>query len=112
MLSIQSTAVKCSFVILCAEQMQNMHFARTRYYPIRFACLTCNRSLIQDMWRLEDKVEGSERYTPSGGSERTREKLFGLDGVSARDDDDDHDHDHDHEEDEKGEITLSAMPRK
>lgn len=61
-----------------------------------------NRCLAQDMWRLEDKVEGSERFTRSRESERAREKFLGLDGNLARDD---------HDEEEKGERDLSAMPR-
>lgn len=96
-------------VILCAEQMQNKivwHFVyciRTQFaHPL--ACMTRNRYLAQDMWRLEDKVEGSERFTASGGSERTRENLLGLDGVSARDDDDG-------DEEEERERALSAMHR-
>lgn len=53
------------------------------------------------MWRLEDKVEGSERFTASGDSDRTKENLIALDGVSGRDE----------EEEEKGKRALLAMAR-
>ncbi|CAM9257471.1 unnamed protein product, partial [Ectocarpus sp. 8 AP-2014] len=53
--------------------------------------------VCKDMWRLEDKVEGSERYTASRGSERVtessvvageglgREADQGIDGVGVDD---------------------------
>lgn len=63
--------------------------------------MTRNRHLAQDMWRLEDKVEGSQRFTASGYSERTRENLVGLDGVSAKYNDDDNDDDDKEEEGEE-----------
>jgi len=38
----------------------------------------------QDMWRLEDKVEGSERLTASGGSGQPRECSVATDQASGR----------------------------
>ncbi|CAM9336472.1 unnamed protein product, partial [Pylaiella littoralis] len=57
--------------------------------------------VCKDMWRLEDKVEGSQRFTASGYSERTKENLVGLDGVSAKYNDDDNDDDDKEEEGEE-----------
>lgn len=41
--------------------------------PRLFRTPLIHRYRFQDMWRLEDKVEGSERYTASRGSERVTE---------------------------------------
>ncbi len=38
----------------------------------------------QDMWRLEDKVEGSERLTTSGGSDPLRERSVAPDQKSGK----------------------------